>query len=68
MTVVDCVGNHKVFLERVRTLLSLGGRRDAVRPFLESDEKATLPEGCCLGLGFLGGQPPRAVVQIWRRR
>jgi superfamily II DNA or RNA helicase/HKD family nuclease len=50
VTVVDFVGNHKVFLERVRTLLSLGGRRDAVRPFLESDEKATLPEGCTVEL------------------
>ncbi|MCA9535237.1 MAG: DEAD/DEAH box helicase family protein [Myxococcales bacterium] len=50
VTVVDFVGNHKVFLERVRTLLSLGGRRDAVRPFLESDEKAALPEGCTVEL------------------
>ncbi|MCA9577968.1 MAG: hypothetical protein KC668_21185, partial [Myxococcales bacterium] len=50
VTVVDFVGNHKVFLERVRTLLSLGGRRDAVRPFLESNEKAALPEGCSVEL------------------
>jgi len=51
VTVIDFVGNHRVFLERVRTLLSLGGARAAkVRPFLDDNEPANLPEGCSVEL------------------
>jgi superfamily II DNA or RNA helicase/diadenosine tetraphosphate (Ap4A) HIT family hydrolase/SOS-response transcriptional repressor LexA len=48
VTVIDFVGNHRVFLERLRTLLSLGGasRPESLRRFLGSDEPEALPEGC----------------------
>lgn len=45
LQVIDFVGNHKMFLERVRTLLSLTSRPARVRHFLETG-KADLPPGC----------------------
>lgn len=45
LQVIDFVGNHKMFLERVRTLLSLTPRPARVRQFLETGE-ADLPPGC----------------------
>jgi superfamily II DNA or RNA helicase/diadenosine tetraphosphate (Ap4A) HIT family hydrolase/SOS-response transcriptional repressor LexA len=50
--VIDFVGNHRVFLERLRALLSLGGstRSTAVRECLSSDEPIELPEGCSVDL------------------
>lgn len=52
VTVVDFVGNHRVFLERVRTLLSLAGGSTAagVREFLSADGAAELPAGCSVDL------------------
>lgn len=48
VTVIDFVGNHRVFLERLRTLLSLGGasRGEALRRFLGAEGGEELPEGC----------------------
>ncbi|ABS28162.1 DEAD/DEAH box helicase family protein [Anaeromyxobacter sp. Fw109-5] len=47
LTVIDFVGNHRVFLDRVRTLLSLGDARPDLRAFLEGGE-AELPPGCSI--------------------
>ncbi|HEY8517464.1 MAG TPA: DEAD/DEAH box helicase family protein [Candidatus Binatia bacterium] len=46
LIVIDFVGNHRVFLDRMRTLISLGGRRVSVRDFLEQGVQPDLPEGC----------------------
>jgi superfamily II DNA or RNA helicase/diadenosine tetraphosphate (Ap4A) HIT family hydrolase/HKD family nuclease len=46
LTVLDFVGNHRVFLDRVRTLLSLGEKRTTLREFLVKDATPELPEGC----------------------
>ena len=46
LTVIDFVGNHRVFLGRLRALLSLGGRRADLRRYLETGRAANLPEGC----------------------
>ncbi len=48
VTVIDFVGNHKVFLERMRMLVSLGARQpgtDALAALLETGQ-TTLPAGC----------------------
>ncbi len=52
VTVIDFVGNHRVFLERVRTLLSLAGATEtrALRAFLEASEPRELPAGCSVDL------------------
>ncbi|HWO23573.1 MAG TPA: DEAD/DEAH box helicase family protein [Kofleriaceae bacterium] len=48
VTVIDFVGNHRVFLERLRTLLSLGGAGSPaeLRRFLGAAGSEALPEGC----------------------
>ena len=48
VTVIDFVGNHRVFLARMRTLLSLGGASEpgALRRFLDETGPLELPEGC----------------------
>jgi len=48
LQVIDFVGNHKVFLNRLRTLLSLGGDRGTLRTWLEGKTEPTLPEGCSI--------------------
>ena len=48
LQVVDFVGNHKVFLNRLRTLLSLGGERGDLRAWLEGKASANLPDGCSI--------------------
>lgn len=52
VTVIDFVGNHRVFLERLRTLLALGGDQSssALRDLLAGNEPALLPEGCSVDL------------------
>lgn len=53
VTVIDFVGNHRVFLERLRALLSLAGRETPqLRPLLESDEPIDLPSGCSVELAL----------------
>jgi superfamily II DNA or RNA helicase/diadenosine tetraphosphate (Ap4A) HIT family hydrolase len=49
VTVIDFVGNHKVFLERLRALLSLGDRSAALARLIEAGELA-LPDGCSVEL------------------
>jgi superfamily II DNA or RNA helicase/diadenosine tetraphosphate (Ap4A) HIT family hydrolase len=49
LTVVDFVGNHKVFLRRLRTLLSsAGGSANAVSDYLTSGYVAGLPPECTI--------------------
>jgi superfamily II DNA or RNA helicase len=53
VTVIDFVGNHRVFLERLRALLSLGGSdRRALRPILSSAAPIELPAGCSVELAL----------------
>jgi superfamily II DNA or RNA helicase len=52
LQVIDFVGNHRVFLNRLRTLLSLGGEPPALRAFLEGKVAASLPQGCSLRVEF----------------
>lgn len=49
LTVLDFVGNHRVFLDRVRTLVTLADEAGSARAFLEA-RRATLPEGCSVDL------------------
>ncbi|MHB8766085.1 MAG: helicase-related protein, partial [Deferrisomatales bacterium] len=48
LQVIDFVGNHRVFLDRVRTLLSLGEKAKvtAIQDFLEQGRVPDLPPGC----------------------
>lgn len=50
LVVLDFVGNHRVFLDRVRTLLSLGSEQADLRDFLGSVRAARLPPGCSVNL------------------
>jgi superfamily II DNA or RNA helicase/diadenosine tetraphosphate (Ap4A) HIT family hydrolase len=47
---LDFVGNHRVFLDRVRTLISLGPEPIDLRDFLGNAEAARLPSGCSVDL------------------
>ena len=46
LTVIDFVGNHRVFLDRVRTLLSLAGRSRALRELVDGGGVLEFPSGC----------------------
>lgn len=46
LTVIDFVGNHRVFLERLRVLLSFGGGRADLARFLRTGQQPDLPPGC----------------------
>ncbi|WP_437975181.1 helicase-related protein [Sorangium sp. So ce295] len=50
LTVLDFVGNHRVFLDRVRTLVSLGSEPSDLRDFLGGIRAARLPPGCTVDL------------------
>ena len=50
LTVIDFVGNHRTFLDRVRTLLSFGEGRDTLRRFLVDGAPPELPAGCSVVL------------------
>jgi len=51
VTVIDFVGNHRVFLDRLRALLSLGGSDSPqLRTLIDSDETIELPSGCSVEL------------------
>lgn len=50
LTVIDFVGNHRVFLNRLRTLLSLGPAPETLHAFLAEDRPPDLPEGCSVEL------------------
>lgn len=46
LTVIDFVGNHKVFLMRLQSLLSLSQETVSVRGWLADAKKLVLPPGC----------------------
>jgi superfamily II DNA or RNA helicase/diadenosine tetraphosphate (Ap4A) HIT family hydrolase len=48
VTVIDFVGNHRVFLDRVRALLALADRSErlSLRDFLVDGKEPELPPGC----------------------
>jgi len=50
--VIDFVGNHRVFIERLRALLSLGGNSSTavLRECLASGDPVELPAGCSVDL------------------
>ncbi|MBK8690983.1 MAG: DEAD/DEAH box helicase family protein [Deltaproteobacteria bacterium] len=51
LTVLDFVGNHRVFLWKVETLLSLaGGEATGLRDYLSNREPAHMPPGCSIDL------------------
>ena len=50
LVVIDFVGNHRVFLERLRSLLLLGGDREALQEYLGADGIPALPGGCTVDL------------------
>jgi superfamily II DNA or RNA helicase/diadenosine tetraphosphate (Ap4A) HIT family hydrolase/SOS-response transcriptional repressor LexA len=53
LTVIDFVGNHRLFLDRMRSLLSLTGDAGSIerlRGFLQEDAPPELPEGCSVEL------------------
>ncbi len=53
VTVIDFVGNHTVFLERLRALLSLAGKASpTVREVLAAAEAVDLPAGCSVELSL----------------
>ncbi|NOK04045.1 DEAD/DEAH box helicase family protein [Myxococcus xanthus] len=43
---IDFVGNHRLFLDRLRTLLAVGKPPVSLRDFLTSDRQPALPAGC----------------------
>lgn len=52
LQVIDFVGNHKVFLNRLRTLLALGGDRGTLRNWLDGKAEPTLPPGCSIDVAL----------------
>jgi superfamily II DNA or RNA helicase/diadenosine tetraphosphate (Ap4A) HIT family hydrolase len=52
LTVIDFVGNHRVFLDRVRLLVSLGPVAVSLREFLVDGRAPTLPVGCSVDVEF----------------
>jgi superfamily II DNA or RNA helicase/diadenosine tetraphosphate (Ap4A) HIT family hydrolase/SOS-response transcriptional repressor LexA len=54
VNVIDFVGNHRMFLERLRALLSLGGEAGAerLRALLEPEGVVELPAGCSVELAL----------------
>ncbi len=53
LVVIDFVGNHRVFADRLRALFSLGSERDAagaLRKFVDAGTPPDLPEGCSVEL------------------
>src|SRR6185503_357847 len=49
LTVIDFVGNHRLFLDRIRSLLSLTGDASPIerlRSFLQDEAPPELPAGC----------------------
>jgi superfamily II DNA or RNA helicase/diadenosine tetraphosphate (Ap4A) HIT family hydrolase/SOS-response transcriptional repressor LexA len=52
VNVIDFVGNHRMFLERLRALLSVGGETSgsALRTLLASTQLVELPAGCSVDI------------------
>lgn len=76
LTVIDFVGNHRVFLGRVRMLLTLGRESTtSLRAFLDGTEEPELPPGCTVDVDLeakellqqlLGPSGASAVEQAYR--
>lgn len=71
LTVIDFVGNHRVFLDRVRNLLSLAGRSAGLRDLVESQGSIELPTGCSVAIeleaiDLLRGLLPRGGSEVER--
>lgn len=78
LTVVDFVGNHRVFLQRMRTLVNLGaapGGPVPVAAWLAGDRDAALPPGCSVDVELeaiallarlLPSGAPHALVAAYR--
>lgn len=63
LTVLDFVGNHKVFARRLETLLRAGGERAArLIELLGSDEALVLPAGCLVELELEAKQLLREIA------
>ena len=50
LAVIDFVGNHRVFLERLRLLLSFAKRETSLAQFLRDRQEPDLPEGCSVNV------------------
>ncbi len=52
LTVIDFVGNHRIFLQRLRALLSLGdpARPPPISHLIQADDAVDLPAGCSVAL------------------
>lgn len=50
LTVIDFVGNHRVFLERLRLLLSFGNGKTSLAQFVRGKQEAELPSGCSVNV------------------
>jgi superfamily II DNA or RNA helicase/diadenosine tetraphosphate (Ap4A) HIT family hydrolase/SOS-response transcriptional repressor LexA len=50
LCVIDFVGNHRIFMERIRLLASLGGRTPDLRAYLTADTPLQLPPGCSVDI------------------
>jgi superfamily II DNA or RNA helicase/diadenosine tetraphosphate (Ap4A) HIT family hydrolase len=75
LTVLDFVGNHRVFLDRARTLLTLSAQPVVLRAWLAGKETLTLPDGCAVDIAleaidllsrFLPGYRDNAAVRAYR--
>ena len=75
LTVLDFVGNHRVFLSRLRGLVALSGDPDALQQFLTDGQAAGLPGGCTITLtgpaqaslrAFLPQGDDDEVVRVYR--
>lgn len=52
LTVIDFLGNHRIFLERVRILAALGAQPASVREILGDEAAAALPPGCAVDIAL----------------
>lgn len=56
-TVIDFVGNHRMFLDRLRRLLSLVSSSGSLHAYLESNAPPELPPGCSVELELEAKDP-----------
>lgn len=71
LVVIDFVGNHRIFLDRIRRLLSLVARPTSLRDFLQSAARPELPPGCSLDVeleakDLLAVFLPRGALEVER--
>jgi hypothetical protein len=71
LVVIDFVGNHRIFLDRVRRLLSLVPSPTSLRDFLEGEATPELPPGCSIDIeleakDLLRAMLPRGALEVER--